>query len=87
MPPRDPRLCPALEVARPDDFTGVRREPVPFPEPWLMEFGSGEWREVSVTSRWFRTDGREIVQVDWVADDWHGSETYWASRDQMRPRW
>lgn len=95
MPPADPRLCPALEVARPDDFTGAKPDPGPFPEPWRIKFGGGSdssqddtWQDASVTARWFTPDGREIVDVSWSARGERWTETYWADDEtKMIKRW
>ena len=100
MPPTDPKLRPALEVARPDDFAGAKPGPGPFPEPWSILFGGeratsqgdtsqdDRWHSASVTARWFTPDGREIVQVYWPARGELWSETYWAAGEaKMRKRW
>lgn len=99
MPPTDPRLCPDLEVARPDDFKGAEPDPGPFPEPWSLLFGGGSdtsqegssqddrWQNASVTSRWFTPDGREIIQVYWSARGELWSEMYFAVEAKMIKRW
>lgn len=72
MPPRDPRLCPALERALPCDAApGSSRVPER-PEPLEVLFGDGAWHLVSV--RAWRRDryGRDVVQVEWHI----GGETF-----------
>ncbi len=84
MPPRDPRLCPALDRAMPaDDVPGTARVPE-WPERWLVLFGSGEWHPVRVRAWWTDRHGRRVVQVEWHADGstWEGS--YLADPDRMR---
>jgi hypothetical protein len=94
MPLHDPGLRPALEVARPDDFAGARRDPVPFPEPWRILFGGesdssqeDRWHNASVTGRWHTPDGREIIDVEWSVRGELWSETYFAQPKRMRKRW
>ena len=78
MPPRDPRLRPSLEVARPDDFTGARSEPVEMREPWEIRFGDGQWHKAGIISRWTAADGRQIIEDDWMINGGHWTETYFA---------
>lgn len=86
MPPRDPRLCPALEVARPGDSvnaSGHRSDR----SPWLMLFGDGQWHRVQARAWWTDKYGRGVVQVQWHAagDTWE--ETYLvAGPEKMRER-
>jgi len=58
MPPRDPRLCPALDRALPCDSPG--RDPGYRGErsPWLFLFGDRGWHPVTVRAR-------EVVEVEW----------------------
>lgn len=98
MPPTDQSLCPSLEVARPDDFKGARRDPGPFPEPWRIKFGGesdssqdgssqdDRWQDACVTARWF-TGKREIVDVSWSARGERWTETYFAEAEKMRKKW
>jgi hypothetical protein len=94
MPPRDPKLRPALEVARPGDFKGARHELAPFPEPWRILFGresdssqEDKWQNANVTGRWYTPDGREIVNVEWSARGERWTETYFAVEAKMIKRW
>jgi hypothetical protein len=84
MPPRDPRLCPALERALPADSLGGDPGYRPDRSPWLFLFGDGEWHPVSVRAWQRDRHGREVVQVEWSADGstWGGS--YIADRSRMR---
>jgi hypothetical protein len=85
MPPRDPRLCPALEVARPVDPPG--RDPGCRDggnSPRLFLFGDGEWHRVSVRAWWHDRYGRQVVQVEFHADGSTYEETYLAEAEKMR---
>jgi hypothetical protein len=75
MPPRDPRLCPALERALPDDDVPGSTRVLDWPEPWKVLFGSGEWRTVRVRQRGRDVRGREVIGVEWFAEGeaWSGS--------------
>ena len=84
MPPRDPRLCPALERALPaDDVPGTSRIP-DWPELHLVLFGGGEWHPVSVRS--WSTDryGRTTIGVEWHIDGETWGESYLVDRDRIR---
>lgn len=83
-PPRDPRLCPALEVALPADSPG--RDPGHRADnsPWLFLFGSGEWHRVTARAWWTDRRGREVVQVEWHAGGSTFDETYVVDRERMR---
>jgi len=83
MPPRDPRLCPALERSLPADAVpGGPRLSVR--EPWLVLFGDGQ--EHQVTVRAWRKDrqDRDVIDVEWHAagDTW--GESYRADLRKMR---
>ena len=83
MPPRDPRLCPALEVARPGDsgiFDGYRSERM----PWLVLFGDGEWHQVEVRGWWRDRHGREVAEVEWHIDGGTWSESFVVDSKRMR---
>ena len=84
MPPRDPRLCPALERALPGDSPG--RDPGRRPDnsPWLFLFGDHEWHRVTARAWWTDRHGREVVQVEWHADGSTFEETYLADPEKMR---
>jgi hypothetical protein len=84
MPPRDPRLCPALERALPADSPGHDPGYRPDRSPWLFLFGDGEWRPVSVRAWWRDRHGREVVQVEWHADGGTYGESYLADPEKMR---
>jgi hypothetical protein len=82
MPPRDPKLCPALDRAMPaDDVAGTMRDDGTI---WLVLFGDGE--EHSVTVRAWRTDrlGRDVVDVEWYAAGTTWGESYIADLDRIR---
>lgn len=84
MPPRDPKLRPALERALPaDDVPGSTRV-LPWPERWLVVFGDGERHLVWVRAR--RTDrlGRETVDLEWYAAGSTWTESYLAAPAKMR---
>lgn len=84
MPPRDPRLCPALEVARPGDSPGHDPGYRSDLSPWLFLFGDGGWHQATVRAWWHDRHGREVVQVEWNAagSAWEGA--YVVDRDRMR---
>lgn len=87
MPSADPKLCPALERALPDDIRPGSSEPVLFPEPWKILFGDGEMHNASVTGRAAAAGGREVVQVEWSARGELWSEWYYAVGAKMARRW
>lgn len=78
VPPRDPRLRPALEVARPAAVTDL--EVLASPEPWSFRFGGeGEnWHPVRVRARGTSPDRRPVVQVEWSIGGSTFEETYYA---------
>jgi hypothetical protein len=82
MPPRDPRLCPALDRALPaDDRPGpVRMERI----VWEVLFGDGAWHPVTVRAR--RTDrlGRDVVDVEWYSEGENWSESYVVDEAKLR---
>lgn len=84
LPPADPKLCPALEVARPGACHGLRV--VDWPEPWSFRFGGREerWHPVSVRARGTSPDGREVIQVRWSIEGSTFHETYYADPAKMR---
>lgn len=85
MPPRDPRLCPALERALPADSPG--RDPGwrdGLGLPWRFLFGDHEWHPVSVRGWWTDRRGREVVQVEWHADGSTWEETYIVDWSRMQ---
>lgn len=83
MPPRDPRLCPALERAHPADSPGPG---TPVYEPGSREilFGDGEWHLVHVRAAWTDRYGRTVVSCEWHtgADTW--TESYLVDEAKMR---
>jgi len=84
MPPRDPRLCPALDRAMPGDSvesSGYREDDN---APWDFLFGSGEWCRVSVRAWWRDRLGREVVQIEWHISGSTYGETYLADPEKMR---
>jgi hypothetical protein len=76
MPPRDPRLCPALERALPADSPG--RDPGYRDDrsPWLFLFGDRQWHPVTVVAWWTDRHSREIVQIEWHIDGSTWDESY-----------
>ena len=84
MPPRDPRLCPALERALPADSPG--RDPGYRTDrsPWLFLFGDREWHRVQARAWWRDRLGREVVQIEWHAAGSTWSESYLVDRTRMR---
>lgn len=90
MPPRDPRLRPALERALPEDLKPGTTQVCDFPEPWSIQFGgeAKEWHNVSVRAWALDVRGREVIDVEWFTPDglaW--SESYVAQRSKMAKRW
>jgi hypothetical protein len=83
MPPRDPRLCPDLERARPADSTGdsdyrsVR-------EIREVLFGDGEWREVQLRAQWLDMAGRLVIQLEWSANRERWTEAYVSDPERVR---
>lgn len=89
MPPRDPRLCPALKRALPGDHkTGTTRV-TEAPEPWSVQFGgeSKRWHDVHVVAWAMDNRGREIADVEWYIDGFAWNESFIAERSKMRRRW
>jgi hypothetical protein len=84
VPPRDPRLRPALEVARPADSPGHDPGYRSDRSPWLFLFGDGEWHQVTVRAWWRDRLGREVVDIQWHIDGDTWEETYLASPERMR---
>jgi hypothetical protein len=83
VPPRDPRLCPALEVARPGD-SGIFDEYRSDGSPWLVLFGDHAWHHVSVRAWWRDRYGRDVVQVEWYAVGSTWEDGYLVNPDRMR---
>jgi hypothetical protein len=84
MPPRDPRLRPALERALPADSPGHDPGYRSGRSPWLFLFGDGEWHQVTVRAWWRDRLGREVVDIQWHIDGDTWEETYLASPERMR---
>jgi len=84
VPPRDPRLCPALERALPADSPGHDPGYRGERSPWLFLFGDGGRHPVTVRARWADRHGREVVEIEWHGggDTW--SEAYLADPERMR---
>lgn len=83
MPPRDPRLCPALERALPAD--DVRGGPYRADgQRWLVLFGDGDWHPVTV--RAWRKDryGRDVIGIEWHAALETWGESYVAEPGKIR---
>lgn len=84
VPPRDPRLCPALERALPADAVPGSAVVLEQPEPWLVLFGSGEWRTVHVRQRSRDRSGREVIGVEFYIDGGAWSGSYVADPEKMQ---
>lgn len=84
MPPRDPRLRPALERALPADDVPGPTTVLDWPERVLVLFGDGEWHPVNVLTRGADRQGREVIGVDWFAGGETWTESYVADRTRMR---
>jgi hypothetical protein len=84
MPPRDPRLCPALERALPADSPGHDSGYRSDQSPWMFLFGDGEWHPVSARAWWTDRDGRGVVQIEWHADGSTWEETYLVDHARMQ---
>lgn len=84
MPPRDPRLRPALERALPSGSPG--RDPGYREDrsPYLFLFGDGGWHPVQARAWWRDKHGREVVQVEWSADGSTWGEAYVVNPAMMR---
>lgn len=83
MPPRDPRLCPALKRSMPGD--SVPGGEIRFTrDPWLILFGDGQWHQVEV--RAWRKDrhGRVVVDIEWRIQGEMWGESYVADAERMR---
>lgn len=83
MPPRDPRLCPALRRALPANSEGYTE--------WKHDgrlhealFGDGLWHAVTVKARWLDRHRRAVVQLEWSigAESW--GESYLADSERIR---
>lgn len=84
MPPRDPRLCPALDRALPGDSGGHAGYRPDANAPWDFLFGDGQWHRVSVRAWWLDRLDRQVVLIEWHAAGSTWSETYLASAEKMR---
>ena len=83
MPPRDPRYCPALEVAAPADTipNGTwHREGIPAD----VLFGDVSWGEVTIVARWKDRHDRPVVQLSWYAAGTGWSEAYLEDPERIR---
>lgn len=84
MPPRDPKLCPALDRAMPaDDVPGTMRDDGTL---WDFLFGDGDYHPVTV--RAWRTDrlGRDVIDIEWHAAGATWGESYRVDRSKIRRR-
>ena len=84
MPPRDPRLCPALERALPADSPGHDPGYRADCSPWEFLFGDGRWHRVSVRAWWRDRHSRDVVQIEWYADGSTWGESYIVDYSRMR---
>jgi hypothetical protein len=83
MPPRDPRECPALEVALPaDDVDNGTWQALG--EPREVLFGDGSWRQVTVIAWWADRHGRPVVQLQWSAQLTMWTGEYLADAERIR---
>lgn len=78
MPPRDPRLCPALEAALPAGSPGSAGGYRPDRSRWLVLFGDGEEHPVTARGWWTDRHGRAVVQVEWsiATETWGGAHLF-----------
>lgn len=83
MPPRDPRLCPALETAPPDAVKNVGV--LSFPELWKVRFGgkAENWHAVRVTARNISPPWREVVHCYWSIAGSTWTEDYFFDGSKM----
>jgi hypothetical protein len=84
MPPRDARLCPALERALPGDSDQDPPDYRRVMRPYEILFGDGEWHPVTIRARWSDKAGRLVVKVEWSAAGERWTETYIAEREKVR---
>lgn len=84
MPPRDLRLCPALEVALPADSPGHDPSYRPDRTLWEFLFGDGGWHTVTAVAWWTDRHGRPVVQIEWHAASSTWEETYIVDEGRMR---
>jgi hypothetical protein len=84
VPPRDPRLCPALERAVPADSPGRDPGYRPDSSPWEFLFGDGEWHQVKAVAWWTDRNGRDVVQIEWHIGGSTFEETYLVDLAKMR---
>jgi hypothetical protein len=83
LPPRDPRLRPALERADPGDsgiFDGYRADD----SPWRFTFGDGEEHPVTVRGWWLDKRGRQVVGIEWRIAGSTWNESYLVASEKMR---
>jgi hypothetical protein len=84
MPPRDPRLCPALELADVGDPTvaGYRLDG----DVWKVMFEEDpeRWDDATVVAWWKDGSGRQVVQLRWHAAGSTWAEAYLADGRRMR---
>lgn len=86
MPHYDPRLNPALDVARPSDSPGSSPSYRRAHDPWRVVFGSGDWQDVQVLAWWQDRYRRWVAQLDWhVRGEGTYTETYLADPGKMVP--
>ena len=84
MPPRDPRLCPALERALPADAVPGSSVTCSPPDRLLVLFGDGLWHPVSVRARWRDRHGRTVVQLEWHIEGETFGEAYLYDAERAR---
>lgn len=84
MPPRDPRLCPALERAMPSDAVPGSAVVCSPPDRLEVLFGDGSWHPVSVRARRRDRCGREVVQIEFCAEGSTWGEAYLFNAERMR---
>jgi hypothetical protein len=83
MPPRDSRECPALSEALPSGDAGNGSWHADG-SPWLLLFGDGSWRLVTILARWLDRHGREVVQAEWRAAGTTWTGAYVADPGKIR---
>lgn len=83
MPPRDPRLCPALEHAHPADSPDPGPADFPLGSREIL-FGDGEWHLVHVRAAWTDRYGRTVVSCEWHIEADTRSGAYLVDEAKMR---
>ena len=84
VPPRDPKLCPALERALPADAVPGSSVTCSPPDRLLVLFGDGFWHPVSVRARRRDRHGRDVIAVEWHIEGETFGEAYLVNPERVR---